>query len=236
MPASLAALLITFAFGVPGFVYQRTSDRRSPERVNTALQELLAVVFGGAIIGVVSAVLVLTAGALAPATVDLTALILRPRTYVAAHLSLVLCWSLVTLACACLIAWIAGSGAWLRVLPGNLQDRITRLGDGRDDLSSWWALFQARTDAEVHVGCLLANGDYIAGTLYSFSRRAKEDGDRDLVISGDIEYRARGATEASTLPHVNAAVVSAGNIALLTVTYLDPTPSAGAGVVADPAP
>jgi hypothetical protein len=68
-----------------------------------------------------------------------------------------------------------------------------------------------------------------------------EHGDRDLTLRGEITYRAARSAAAAPLPQVNLVVLSARDIALLTVSYVrtptaTPTPTPVPVPVPDPAP
>jgi Family of unknown function (DUF6338) len=226
MPTTVGALLIMFVVGVPGYVWQRAADRAAPERVTTALQEILGVLFGGALLDAAGVAVAAVVSRSAAVHVDVVALTTRPAQYLRAqHQAAAASLGGIVLVSACLIGWLAGSGVWAHALPSRWRSALLRRRARRDDLSSWWSLFHGRDEQEIYVGCLLGNGDYVAGSLLSFSRRAKEDGDRDLVLSGEIEYRPGDGGQTGILPDVGVAVVSARNVSLLTITYLDPPPA-----------
>ncbi|WP_267882948.1 DUF6338 family protein [Streptomyces bicolor] len=86
--------------------------------------------------------------------------------------------------------------------------------------SAWWLAFREHPDATVHVGCILHDGSYVAGTLHSYSRASAEHGDRDLTLRGKITYRTARGGVAAALPNVNLVVLSARDIAVPTVTYV----------------
>jgi len=238
MPTTVGALLIMFVVGVPGYVWQRAADRAAPERVSTALQEILGILFGGALLDTAGLAVAAVAGRLASVHVDIVQAVTRPRDYLLAQPQAAVLLGGTALVSACLMGWLSGSGVWVHAVPRRWRMTLRRRRGARDDLSSWWSLFHDRDEQEIYVGCLLGNGDYVAGSLLSFSRRAKEDGDRDLVLSGDIEYRPGDGGVTGILPNVGVAVVSARNVSLLTITYLDvPSPPAvGPPVPAAPTP
>jgi hypothetical protein len=82
-------------------------------------------------------------------------------------------------------------------------------------------MFKRYPTMACYVGCELKDGTYVAGQLYNFSPESDEIPDRELTMSAPITYRPSGSEESSTL-EVSAIIVSAREIKLLTVTYLDP--------------
>ncbi|MFG1608130.1 DUF6338 family protein [Actinoplanes sp. NPDC049265] len=225
MPTTVVGLFLTVVFALPGYVYHRLVLRQRPERVDTAVQELLSIVFVGVIIDLVAAaVLGVVTAVAAPRTPDLSRFLLEPAKYSAAHLALVSWWLLAFVALAIAIAVLSGLEPGARWLPERWQrrrhDRARRV---RDQQSAWWLLFHEHPESSIHVGCSLDDGTYVAGRLHSYSKAPVENGDRELTLSGEITYRAPDDPEAAILPAVNAVTVSARRLVLLTVTYVEPS-------------
>jgi hypothetical protein len=225
MPTTVVGLFLTVVFALPGYVYHRLLLRRRPERVDTAVQELLSIVFVGVLIDLVAVTLLgLVTTVAEPRTPNLSRILLEPAKYSAAHLALVSSWLLAFVAIAIAIAVVFGLEPWQRAVPKRWQgwhnDRARRI---RDQQSAWWLLFHEHPESSIHVGCSLDDGSYVAGRLHSYSKAPVENGDRELTLSGDITYRAPEDPDAAILPAVNAVTVSARRLVLLTVTYVEPS-------------
>lgn len=224
MPTTAVGFLLTIVFALPGYVYHRISLRRRPERVDTAVQELLSIVFVGVAIdfGTV-ALLALGAGVLPLRTPNLSRLIVDPGGYSAAHLSLVAGWGVAFLVTTIGLAVLLALEPWARFLPVTWRrwrsDRARRVGEQQ---SSWWLLFHEHPNATIHVGCALDDGSYVSGRLHNYSKAANENGDRELALSGEIFYRPPDDPKGGVLPAVNAVSISARRLVLLTVTYVMP--------------
>ncbi|MFI8535681.1 DUF6338 family protein [Streptomyces aquilus] len=217
MPSTLAGLVLFVALLVPGYAYQRRRARAVPEREHTAFTETLSVVFVSVIVDwVVLAAFAFLAHFLPRATLDPARLLDDPNRYTADHFLAVVLWSAAFLAVAALL------GHALAARPPHRPGR--RLGEAQQ--SAWWLAFHEHPDATVHVGCILHDGSYVAGILHSYSRASAEHGDRDLTLRGEITYRTARGRVAAALPNVNLVVLSARDIAVLTVTYVRPQPVA----------
>ncbi|MFI7493006.1 DUF6338 family protein [Micromonospora echinaurantiaca] len=228
----MVGLFLIVVFALPGYVYHKLALRRRPERVDTAVQELLSIVFAGVAIGLAAAaILALVTVVASPRAPNLSQIILRPAPYSAAHLALVTWWLLAFLALALAIAVVFGWEPWEKRLPARWQgwrnDRARRV---RDQQSAWWLLFHEHPESTIHVGCAIDDGSYVAGRLHSYSKAPVENGDRELTLSGEIFYRAPEDPDGGILPSVNAVSLSARRIVLLTVTYVLPEPGAPAAV------
>jgi Family of unknown function (DUF6338) len=228
MPTTVAGLLLTVVFALPGYVYHKLSLRLRPERVDTAIQELLRIVFAGVAIDVGSAALIgLATSVFSWRAPNLSRLLVDPVRYSAAHLALVTWWLVAFLAVTIGVAVLFGLEPWDRLLPAGWhrrrRDRARRVGDQQ---SSWWLLFHEHPESTIHVGCALDDGSYVAGRLHSYSKAPVENGDRELSFSGDIFYRAPDDPDGGILPAVNAVSISARRIVLLTVTYIVADPAA----------
>ena len=229
MPTTVVGLFLIVVFALPGYVFHKLAVRRRPERDDTALQELLSIVFAGvAIVLVAVGILAVASLTVAPRTPNLSGILLDPVQYSAANLGLVTWWLLALLGLALAIAVFLGLEPWETRLPARWQGwRNERARRVRDQQSAWWLLFHEHPESTIHVGCALDDGSYIAGRLHSYSKAPVETGDRELTMSGDIFYRAPDGPDGGILPSVNAVSLSARRIVLLTVTYVLPDPPAG---------
>ncbi|MFE3717446.1 DUF6338 family protein [Streptomyces cyaneofuscatus] len=222
MPTNLAGLVLLVALSLPGYVYYRAADRHLPERLHTAFQELMSILFVSVAIDIAVVTLLGCGSALGlwygP---DLPGLLDNPTRYVIRNFPEMVLWSLAALATAVALAYVLGSRWWARRLPSRWTSRWqerSRLLEPQK--SAWWLIFREHPDAVVHLGCVLEDGSYLAGQLHSFSRSPVESGDRDLTLRGDISYRAPGDSTVAVLPQVNAVVISARHLVFVTVSYL----------------
>lgn len=231
MPTTVAGVFLIVAFAFPGYVYEQRRRRSMPERTYSPFEELLAILFVGVLIDIVVVMaLVPLALALPWPFPDPGMLIEQPRGYLADHLPTVVVWSLIGLAVATALAYVLGARPWVRLVPTGWRERTSAAArKGLPQQSAWWLLFREHRRAEVYVGCVLDDGSYVAGDLHSYSKVAADHPDRDLTLRGEIYYRAPGAKSGAVLPDVNAAVVSARRLMLLTVTYVLPTQVTEAG-------
>ncbi|MEU4097441.1 DUF6338 family protein [Streptomyces sp. NPDC026673] len=241
MPTNVAGLVLLVVLALPGYVYHRAVDRHVPERVHTAFQEVLSILFVSVAIDV--AVVALLMGGTAYGLwygPDLSALLDRPGPYSLRHFSELVPWAAAALVTATAVAYGLGARWWVRCLPRSLASRWQSRSRRLEPKSAWWLLFHEHPDAAVHLGCVLTDGGYLAGRLHSFSRSPVESGDRELTLRGDITYRAPGDSTAAVLPLVNAVVISARQLAFVTVSYLPgdggspPVPAQGAATTVAP--
>lgn len=144
-------------------------------------------------------------------TVDLTALLSKPGDYAVKHHVVLWIWSVGLVAVATLLAVLVAGPAF---------DRLRRR-DEAPFLSAWGRLFTAHPDCRMYVGCHLSDGTYVAGWLLTYSRSVADVADRELTISGPVQYRAAGQ-ETTELPDVDAMAVSARQSTLLQVSYIRP--------------
>ncbi|CCH29477.1 DUF6338 family protein [Actinosynnema sp. NPDC047251] len=218
MPSTVGGLIIFVTLLVPGFVFQRRWSRDRPVAEETALHEVLTILFAGLMLDV--AALVVLGGAwwaLPGRAIDPGRLILDPAVYVAAHPVRVAGWAVVLL----VIATAGGGVAAARRVQAAVRRSTRRSASDEPYASAWWQLFEEHVSVPIHVGCFLTDGGYLGGRLHSYSRVGKESGDRELTLRDDITYRSSGDTSsAQLLRNVGAVSVSARNIQFLTVTYL----------------
>ena len=222
MPSSLFGVFLLIAFAFPGFTYQRTVARTRPERVQTGLQELLEILFMSVVIdGVTTLVVAAVAAVGGIGMPKVSSLIMSPRAYAAAHVGLMSWWLTVGFCVANVLAFGLASGVLERLLRRVIPHGTPQALAGNSQQSAWWLVFRAHPELTTHVGCIMQDGSYVAGDLYSFSRSAVEGAERDLVLSGCLEYRAPGQTRSRALEDVSVVVVSSGEIAVLTVSYVE---------------
>jgi Family of unknown function (DUF6338) len=221
LPTTTVSLFVTIAFALPGYVFHRTALRRNPERTDTAVTEVLSVLFASIAIDTFVILLLLAAGAVLPVQkIDAAGFIADPQGYVAENVGLVAGWASTGFLLALLLAVIAGLRPWRRWLPGRWRewadDRERRY---QDQQSAWWRLFHDNPDSRVYVGCTLDDGSYVSGFLNSYSKVGTEHADRELTLRAPITYRPSGDSDAVQIDTVGAVAVSARHIVLMTVTY-----------------
>jgi hypothetical protein len=211
VPTTLVGLVLFIALLTPGFAYSARRERSGPERQFSALRETVAMVVVSVVCDLVVLSLALVVwSALPKRTVDLTSLLAKPGDYAVKHHVALWIWGVGLVGVATLLAVL---------IAGPLVDRLGRR-DEAPFLSAWGRLFTAHPDCRVHVGCHLSDGTYVAGWLLTYSRSAADVADRELTISGPVQYRAAGQQEAVELPNVGALAVSARQLTLLQVSYV----------------
>lgn len=211
VPTTLVGLVLFIALLTPGFAYSARRERSGPERQFSALRETVAMVVVSVVCDLVVLSLALVAWSVLPRqTVDLTALFTRPGDYAVQHHVALWIWGVGLVATASLLGVLVA---------GPVFDRLRRRNESTFH-SAWGRLFTAHPDCRVHVGCHLSDGTYVAGWLLTYSRSAADVADRELTISGPVQYRAAGQDEATELPNVGAVAVSARQLTLLQVSYV----------------
>ncbi|MFD4637598.1 DUF6338 family protein [Lentzea sp. NPDC058436] len=211
VPTTLLGLVLFVALLTPGFAYSARRERSGPERQFSALRETVAMVAVSVVCDLVVLSLALAVWTISPRrTVDLTALLGKPGDYAVKHHVALWIWSVGLVAAATLLAVLVAGPAF---------DRLSRRNEA-PFLSAWGRLFTAHPDCRVHVGCHLSDGTYVAGWLLTYSRAAADVADRELTISGPVQYRAAGQETTTELPNVGAMAVSARQLTLLQVSYV----------------
>ncbi|GGN35394.1 DUF6338 family protein [Streptomyces fuscichromogenes] len=93
MPTNVAGLVLLITLALPGYVYHRAVDRHVPERVHTAFQEVLSILFVSVAVDVAVIALFMSGSAYGlwygP---DLSALLDRPGAYGLRHFSELVPW------------------------------------------------------------------------------------------------------------------------------------------------
>ncbi|SMC56517.1 DUF6338 family protein [Lentzea albidocapillata] len=211
IPTTLVGLVLFIALLTPGFAYSARRERSGPERQFSALRETVAMVVVSVVCDLVVLSLALVVWSVLPKqTVDLTAFLTKPADYAVKHHVALWIWGVGLVGVATLLAVLVA---------GPLFDRLGRRNEA-PYLSAWGRLFTAHPACRVHVGCHLSDGTYVAGWLLTYSRSAADVADRELTISGPVQYRAAGQQEAIELPNVGATAVSARQMTLLQVSYV----------------
>lgn len=210
MPDTFLGLALFLALLAPGICFVLIREARVPQRELSALRET-------ALIGLVSFAadaLVLIAFGLFRSfrpewTPDVSALITNPKVYIPQNLASLAGWGLSLLLIACMLASLAATHPAL--------DKVS-LGPIRF-VSAWYTLFHP-AGTEKYCGCFLDDGSWVGGFVVSFSTDVEETGDRDLVLSAPISYRAEGQPEAEDLPNVSAFVISANHLVGMQVSLV----------------
>jgi hypothetical protein len=225
LPTSLVGVIIFVTLLTPGFVYVLRSERRAPERQLSAFRETIILGFVSFAADIAALAIFTPIRILAPgSTPDIGALIRDPSIYFPRHYALVALWGLGLLILACLLAYVCASPAvleWLRRFPA--------LGKAVPErpylpyVSGWDRLLARRPGTGVYVECLLEDGSYVAGWIYTYSRLASETGDRELTLKGPLRYRPPRKAEAQELPGVGAVSISSRRLTALFVSYVTET-------------
>lgn len=234
MPSTLLGLVVFVISLAPGLAYVLLHERGVPQRALSAFRETAMVVCVSLAADAVTLVLFATARTWAPGlTPDVGALVRNPAGYLAVRYIEVFWWSLgLLMTASALAAWV-GSGMARRLLARMLRrlpSRFSRLRLGPEfsphaaGVSAWWLAFNNMPGTKVHLGCILNDGSFVSGWLLSYSNQAEDISDRDLTLTGPIRFRSAGSTVTTDRPGVGAVVVSARNIALLFVSYVEETP------------
>lgn len=210
MPTTLTGVLIFVVLLLPGFVYLVGRERLGVEVRVSAFRETVSIVAASVATEVAALVLFGIVRMLAPAvTPDLVSLF--------RDAGLAVGWGAGLLGLATLLAWCA---TWPQVRALPVVRRMTY--PHASMISAWWALFETWRDGrDRHVGVLLDDGSYVQGRLVSFSTLGEDSPDRDLVLMTPILYQAAGS-DRQVEWGCSAACISARNIRMLTVSYLQP--------------
>jgi Family of unknown function (DUF6338) len=225
MPTTTVSLFVTIAFALPGYVYHRTALRRNPERSDTAVTEVLSVIFASIGIDTLVLLMLVAASVILPVQkIDASGFITDPQSYVAENLEVVAGWASIGFLLALLLAVTAGLRPWRRWLPARWRewtDDHERRYQGQQ--SAWWRLFHDNPGSRVYIGCTLDDSSYVSGYLNTYSKVGTEHADRELTLRAPITYRPSEDSEAVQIDNVGAVAISARHIVLMTVTYMMPS-------------
>ena len=222
MPTTLLGLVLFVVVLVPGLAFALIRERHSPDRPMSAFRETSLVACVSIACNLVALGVFGIVRASAPtATPDVGRLIRTPAVYLRSDYLSLFWWSVGILLLALLLSTLLGSGALAKWSPTRRPARLLTLDRAPDSAASgWWLLFEQHPEADVHVGCQLTDGSYLSGWLHSYDSLASDSPDRDLTIAAPIAYRPPGSTEISRLSRVGAVIVSARQIAFLSVSYV----------------
>jgi hypothetical protein len=240
LPTTTVSLFVTIAFALPGYIFHRTALRRNPDRTDTAVTEVLSVLFASIAIDILALLLLVAASAVLPVhRVNASGFISNPQGYVAKNLDVTAGWGVIGFLLALLLAVAAGLRPWERWVPVRWRewaDDRERLY--QDQQSAWWRLFHDNPGSRIYVGCTVDDGSYVSGFLNSYSKVGTEHADREITLRAPVTYRPSEDSNAVPLDNVGAVALSARHIVLMTVTYvtLSAAPAAGTaeGVAATP--
>jgi hypothetical protein len=215
IPTTLSGVVLLLVFLLPGFVFVVVRERHRPARDRSAFRETATVLFVSAVgyVALAGALLIVcvfsrpmreTAASLLLDAGDLY--IAHPIRFASSAAAVVL---LVTVACA-----FAGSR-----YPRRLRQLVQKDYSPSDPTgSAWWITFETQPNADKAIGLMLDDGTWIGGTLFSWSRDAKDSPDRDLVLQKPIFVRSPTSDEPAELDD-EVIIVSARRIVYAGVTY-----------------
>jgi Family of unknown function (DUF6338) len=227
IPSNLLGLLLFVLLLWPGFVYTSVRARRMPERQTSALRETVSVV--GISLTALAVVLALFGlfGLVWPQRApSVESLIFKRRPYLRAHYVSVAWWGIGMLAVA-----VVGSGLVAAILTSSRFARLPVVGrlaaPDPSTMSAWWAAFGGwnEDEIEIHVGCTLDDGSYVAGRLYSYSQLAADTADRELLLMAP-KIRPKGHDDLCELTGAGLMAISARHIVTMTISYVQ-LPSSG---------
>jgi hypothetical protein len=235
VPSTLLGLVIFMISLAPGLAYVLLRERGVPQRNLSAFRETAVVICVSLAADVVTLALFVMARAWVPTlTPDVDALIQHPADYLSANYAEVFWWSISLLVVATALAAWVGSGMARRLSARillHVPSRFSRFRISPEPIphnagvSAWWLAFNNMPGTRVHVGCILNDGSFVSGWLLSYSNQAEDMSDRDLTLAGPVMFRSAGSPVTMDQEGVGAVVVSARNITLLFVSYVQ-VPSA----------
>jgi hypothetical protein len=226
MPTTIISVGIFLILLGPGFCFVAVQDRRFPARDQSPFHEAVAIGAWSILLNAfVAAVATVVTHFHLVATIDAEALSRDTKTYWLSHFRLVNCWALALLAAACLLGVALGA-----LLPAH---------SGRLSETSWWKLSHLKDQHEqLWVGCVLDDGAFIRGQLWSYNPGPDETPDRDLIVR-DPHYRSPNGDAIHSMG-VAAVCISASKLRYVTFSYLTPEIAAAAssqfGTLADSSP
>lgn len=213
MPDSLLGIISFLLLLAPGLTYAVVRERRFPNTAVSVFRETAAV---GLTSGIANAAVLVAFGVLRVlfprATPDVGRLVREGFSYAREEYALLTWWGLGLLVGACVVAGVVAARSPSLARTFGFEVAL---------YSSWWvAMREHRPDGHtVIVGCELEDNSYVSGELFSLSTGVEETGDRDLVLTPPIMYRAKGDSDEEEL-EVSTVIVSARRAKFLTVTYV----------------
>ena len=223
VPSGLTGVVLFIVLLWPGFAYTSVRARRRPDRRLTPLQETVTIVIASLTALAVTGVLFGIVRALWPGvTPDFGRLLFHSRAYLQAHYVRTGWWAAGLIAVA-VLGSIGVAVAQSSERLGSIRG-LSWLVPPPDPstMSAWWVAFSNRDlrKEEIHVGCTLDDGSYVAGRLYTFSQAADDIADRDLVLRAPISVRPARAAHAEVIDRAALMTISARHIVTMTVTYV----------------
>lgn len=170
MPTTLTGLLLFAALLCRVSLTWSARSARAPSDVLHRSDETVAVVAAS----ITSQLFVVVVSQpLWSRALDVDMLIDEPAAYWRQRPGLLAAWCLSLLAASTGVAFVA-TRPWLsRWIPSSYPHPSAVFG--------WWMLFDAwKLGSDIHIGCILDDGSYVAGWLASFNNSADDGPDRDL--------------------------------------------------------
>jgi len=222
IPQTLAALVAFVALVVPGLAFELLRERRRAAVEETPFREVSRIGVTSACFSSVAITLLFALHAVRPsATVDLAAWLRDGTDYAADNLGSVLGTTLMFLVVATGLAWATD-----QVLRGRAEARI--VGG-----SIWFSVFRVHRPegARPWVHLRLSDETEIWGYAGDYSPEQKLENRELLVEGGGLQYRRKGATEATPLPDWSFIAVRGDSITWMKVQYLEPQGQEGTRLV-----
>jgi hypothetical protein len=212
MPTTIFALAVIVVLVLPGFVFANQVQSQVPVRNLSPLKEFATIAGVGLICDSFVLLIFGIIRALFPhSTPDVGDIERGGITYVRSHFVSTGWWFIGLFLASCMTAYALGKFR---------PQIVNRVEPGRIVFNSaWWELFYRQPNHYKYIGCYLRDDSYVAGYLMRFSPEADESHDRDLALSAPVSYHPVGGTNAIKLSNVDAAIINAGQIKFLTVTY-----------------
>jgi uncharacterized membrane protein YidH (DUF202 family) len=225
IPTTLSGLILFLIFLIPGFAFALNRERHRPTRKLSAFRETALTVFTSAVALAIGLMLAIVVACFDPWVRENLMLAVRdPTVFSQDHPFRSSIAVLLFLVGATVVSLFVGSSRfqrlihWLRRKWSSL--RRQEPGEYTDPMgSSWWVAFTTRPDLDKILSIQLTDGTWVGGTLLSWSRQAEEDSNRDLTLQGPIFVRSAAARKATEIPDAGSLVISAGQIAFMTVTH-----------------
>jgi len=229
VPTTLVGLVLFVVLLAPGLTFVVRRAVTQPVQKLSVLRETAGLVLRSLVCDALTLLLFGGIRAVAPkSTPDAGALVEPDSLYLRQHYYYVLLWAGGLLLMACVMALTAArlqTTAAVGRITGSRPVRWLVPEASVTTEPAWWVLFNAQPASRCYVGCTLDDGTYLAGFLYTYSPDSDETADRELTLTGPIEYRVAGSASAVELS-VGAIAISARKIQYLTVSYLPvPTPT-----------
>ncbi len=228
MPTTLVGLVLFVVLLAPGLTFVVRRAVTQPVQKLSVLRETAGLALRSLVCDALTLLLFGAVRAAAPThTPDAGALVRPHSPYLRQHYYYVLLWAGGLLLMACVLAMSAArlqTTAAVGRLTGSRPVRWLVPEASVTTEPAWWVLFNAQPASRCYVGCTLDDGTYLAGFLYTYSPDSDETADRELTLTGPIEYRATGSADTAELT-VGAIAISARKVQYLTVSYL-PVPGA----------